>query len=128
MLYKYIWLDRYTVYRHVFDLNKCSIEEGARAHKVAEFVTEEEAKNYCEYRNYMFKKYGSDAIELITDYKDQNEQLAINAGWKPQINGNWLFQAESGRTLEMPLDAVIRAFDHPILKEKAAEKEANNAN
>lgn len=40
----------YVVYRHVFD-DKCSYEDGIRAHKVALFVSEDEAVDYCKYRN-----------------------------------------------------------------------------
>lgn len=41
----------YVVYRHAFDETRCTIEEGARAHKHAVFVEEIEALDYCEYRN-----------------------------------------------------------------------------
>lgn len=41
----------YVVYRHSFDLRKCTLVEGARAHKVAAFVEENNAKAYVEWRN-----------------------------------------------------------------------------
>ena len=37
--------------------------------KTAVFVTQLEAENYCEYRNYMTDKYGDDDVTKIIDYK-----------------------------------------------------------
>lgn len=69
MLYRYIfmnaaWSLNYVVYRHFEDL-KCSEEIIAEAHRVATFVCESEAENYCAYRNQMMAKYGTDAVEAI---------------------------------------------------------------
>ena len=59
----------YVVYRKVFDLSKCTLEEGIRTHKVALFICENEAADYCDYRNEMFQKYGSDDVDLIMHYE-----------------------------------------------------------
>jgi len=69
MLYKYIYMDvqwslNYVVYRHFADL-KCSERQIAETHRVATFVTEAEAKDYCDYRNEMMRKHGSDDVLLI---------------------------------------------------------------
>ncbi|WP_294256181.1 hypothetical protein [Propionivibrio sp.] len=37
----------------------------ADTHRIASFVCESEAKDYCAYRNEMTKKYGSDDVTLI---------------------------------------------------------------
>lgn len=51
--YQNIWLSGvgYVVYRAIFDLKKCTIREGATDHKVAVFVTECEAIEYCNFKN-----------------------------------------------------------------------------
>lgn len=71
-LYKYAWVNEcspgYVVYCHSFDLKKCTLKQGALAHKTAEFVTEAEAKNYCDYRNFMLEKHSTDAVDSITEY------------------------------------------------------------
>jgi len=71
-IYKWEWMNEfnpsYVVYRHIFDLSRCTLEAGIRAHKVALFITESEAADYCEYRNHMTWKYGSDDVDLILDY------------------------------------------------------------
>ncbi|MET4121823.1 hypothetical protein ABIB85_008258 [Bradyrhizobium sp. JR1.5] len=41
----------YVVFRHCFDVSRCSLGEGAGAHRVASFVTEQEATDYGHYRN-----------------------------------------------------------------------------
>ena len=69
MLYRYIfmnvpWSLNYVVYRH-FDALKCGEHKMAEAHRVATFVSESEAKDYCAYRNEMTEKYGSDDVSLI---------------------------------------------------------------
>lgn len=53
--YRMIYLSDlgYTVYRNSFDENKCTVEDGARAHKVAVFVEEEEARRYVTWRNFV---------------------------------------------------------------------------
>lgn len=63
-LYRTIYLNDagYVVYRHCFDEQKCSVEEGARAHKQAVFVDEISALHYCKYRNRLIDRNGSDAI------------------------------------------------------------------
>jgi len=67
-LYRYIYLDGYLVYRDCFDHKKCSTQKGAQAHNIALFVCENEASNYCDYRNHMTAKYGGDGVDNITDY------------------------------------------------------------
>jgi hypothetical protein len=52
----------YVVYRHCFDEKKCSIEDGAAAHKQAVFVEGEAAKDYCVYRNGLIDLNGDDAL------------------------------------------------------------------
>ena len=50
--YAYFSSIGYVVWRDVFDGNMtCSFDDAVKTHKVAVFVTEEEAKNYCDYRN-----------------------------------------------------------------------------
>ena len=52
--YRMIYLSDlgYTVYRNSFDENKCTRQDGARAHKVAVFVEEDEARRYVTWRNF----------------------------------------------------------------------------
>ena len=52
----------YVVYRHSFDEARCSVAEGARAHKVAVFVEERAALDYCAYRNRLTAERGTDAL------------------------------------------------------------------
>lgn len=54
----------YVVYRHWSDLT-CPIEQHAKAHRVATFVCEAEGQDYCEYRNEMMVKYGTDDVMVI---------------------------------------------------------------
>lgn len=62
-LYRVLWSgDGYAVYRHCFDESKCSVEEGARTHRTALFVTKIEADDYAEYRNRLVDERGSDVI------------------------------------------------------------------
>lgn len=63
MIYKYIYLSEhgYLVYRDIAP--KCeSIIEKALAHKIAEFSFEEDAADYCDYRNKEMDRYGSDDL------------------------------------------------------------------
>ncbi len=55
----------YLVYRHVFDLSRCTLEAGAEAHRQALFVMEGDAKLYCQWRNAMADKFGSDATDGV---------------------------------------------------------------
>lgn len=69
MLYRYIFIDvpwslNYVVYRHFDDLT-CGERKMAETHRVATFVCEAEAKDYCAYRNEMTEKHGSDDVALI---------------------------------------------------------------
>jgi hypothetical protein len=41
----------YVAYRHSFDETRCSVEEGARAHKYAVFVEEIEGRAWCDWKN-----------------------------------------------------------------------------
>ena len=63
-VYRTLWLTDlgYVVYRYCFDEEKCTLEEGARAHKQAVFVDEVAAKDYCRYRNDLIDKRGTDAL------------------------------------------------------------------
>lgn len=58
--YRRAWLSElggYVVYRHWFYLEeRISIEQHAEAHKIAVFVYEAEAVDYCGYRNEMMHK------------------------------------------------------------------------
>lgn len=68
-MYRYVFLNKswslnYVVYRH-FDGLKCSEEQEAVTHRIATFVCESAAKDYCDYRNEMIRKYGSDEVSLI---------------------------------------------------------------
>ena len=50
----FLWISGmgYVVYEHKFDLKKCTLEEGAKAHKVAVFVCEVHAREYCELKTH----------------------------------------------------------------------------
>lgn len=67
-LYRTIYLPDmgYVVYRYCFDESKCSLVEGARAHRQATFVDEISAVHYCRYRNRLVRRNGSDAIFVPT--------------------------------------------------------------
>jgi hypothetical protein len=59
------WSNRfggYIVYRHCFDETKCSIEDGAAAHKQAVFVERLAAEDYCAYRNRLIDLNGDDRL------------------------------------------------------------------
>tara|TARA_R110002050_G_scaffold57423_3_gene128933 strand:+ start:80346 stop:80573 length:228 start_codon:yes stop_codon:yes gene_type:complete len=68
-LYKQRWIKGhgYVVYRDLFK-KSIDVDEGAIAHKEAIFVDGVAAQVYCNFRNSMTKKYGTDAIELIVDF------------------------------------------------------------
>lgn len=56
----------YVVWRDVFEGDmRCTVEDAAREHRVATFVTEAAALNYAEYRNTMAVKYGTDDVTVI---------------------------------------------------------------
>jgi hypothetical protein len=56
----------YVVCRDVFEGNlRCPPHEAVMANKVAVFVTESEAQNYCDYRNAMAIKNGTDDVLAI---------------------------------------------------------------
>lgn len=61
-------LGGYLVYRHVFSI-AAPFEEQATVHKTAVFVTEQDARQYCDYRNYLTELYGTDRVpdDLWTD-------------------------------------------------------------
>ena len=64
-LYRTIYLTDlggYVVYRHCFDEARCTIRNGARAHKQAVFVEENAARDYCRYRNKLIDEHGSDKL------------------------------------------------------------------
>lgn len=87
MLYRYIfmnvpWSLNYVVYRH-FDALKCGEQKMAEAHRVATFVSESEAKDYCAYRNEMTEKYGSDDVSLI---ERPNGEVVGPAGGRSHTN------------------------------------------
>lgn len=63
-LYRYIYLPDlgYVVYRH----EDGEVMSVARTHKVAVFVTEVEASDYCAYRNEQTEKNGTDDVYAIS--------------------------------------------------------------
>lgn len=62
-LYRYINAQGgYLVYRHCFDVTRCTIQEGAAEHKEAVFVEEAAAKDYCDYRNKLTEQRGDDGL------------------------------------------------------------------
>ena len=64
--YKYMSSMGYVVWRDVFEGQmKCPLDDAVKTHKVAVFVTEMEASNYCEYRNAMTVKHGTDDESVI---------------------------------------------------------------
>ena len=64
-LYRYVYLSDlgYVVYRHFADGDVVSV---AKAHKVAVFVCEIEASDYCAYRNEQTEKNGTDDVHAIS--------------------------------------------------------------
>jgi hypothetical protein len=67
-LYRTLWFNSlgYLVYRHCFEVHGDEINTriGAVQHKVAVFVLENDAKDYCAYRNRLTDQNGSDALPL----------------------------------------------------------------
>lgn len=63
-LYRSLYLTDlgYVVYRHCFDEALCTVEAGARAHKVAVFIDGVAAVDYCRYRNARTLSKGSDEL------------------------------------------------------------------
>jgi hypothetical protein len=57
-----IWISEcepgYVVYRHAFDLDKCTLKEGAIAHKQALFKQEQDAVDFANMKNCEFVKAG----------------------------------------------------------------------
>lgn len=64
MLYRDIYMHEhgYIVYRHCFDETCCGVTDGALAHKVAVFVDEASATDYCTYRNRLIAERRTDAL------------------------------------------------------------------
>lgn len=64
--FRNIYIPKYgeVVYRHFDDL-KCTEEEMALVHKIAVFVCESDAVDFCLYRNNATQKYGIDAVDAI---------------------------------------------------------------
>lgn len=79
MLYKYIYSNtprslNFIVYRHFSDLT-CSVEQMAEVHKIASFICDSEAKDYCDYRNQMTAFHGSDDVSLIRPKEVNNGRV-----------------------------------------------------
>lgn len=55
----------YLVYRRAFDTDKCTLADGAKAHKEAMFVCESMAVEYCAHRNAMTMLHGTDDVTVI---------------------------------------------------------------
>lgn len=83
--YRQKWLSSlggYVVYRHWFDIEArgVAVERHATAHKTAVFVCESEAADYCEYRNEMMRKYGTDDVAAIVRPSDESNRTPREAG------------------------------------------------
>jgi len=64
--YKYLSSMGYVVWRDVFEGDmRCALDDAVKEHKVAVFVCESEASNYCDYRNAMTMKHGTDDVSKI---------------------------------------------------------------
>ena len=64
--YEYLASMGFVVWRDVFEGDrKCNLDDAVKGHKVAVFVTESEASNYCDYRNAITMKYGTDDVAVI---------------------------------------------------------------
>ena len=62
-IYKYLsTADGYLVYRALVSKPHIPLEDVARAHKVAVFVDESEARDYCRYRNELIDQRGTDEM------------------------------------------------------------------
>lgn len=65
-IYRAIWFNSlgWVVYRHCFDVGDDEIRTriGAMEHKTAVFVTENEARDYCYYRNRLMDERGTDEL------------------------------------------------------------------
>lgn len=65
-LYRMLWFNSlgYLVYRHCFEVfdDEITVRIGAVQHKVAVFVLENDAKDYCAYRNRLIDQNGSDEL------------------------------------------------------------------
>lgn len=64
-LYRYIYSNGYLVYRHCFDDTKCTIYEGAQAHKQALFINEIQAKFFCQTMNELIDNTASDSLAWL---------------------------------------------------------------
>lgn len=78
-LYKVVFINHgeyfgYLVYRDCFDPRKCNVRQGQLDHRVAVFVFQVDAIDYCMYRNTLMDKHGSD--ELPTGYQIQKMILS----------------------------------------------------
>lgn len=65
-LYRYLWITRqgYVVFRDLAS-PECDATEAALAHRVAVFVAESDAADYCRYRNDLTARSGTDAIDPL---------------------------------------------------------------
>ena len=64
--FQYVVGEGYVVWRDVFEGEReCSMADAVAAHRCATFVTRAEAENYCDYRNAMAIKYGTDDTAMI---------------------------------------------------------------
>jgi hypothetical protein len=56
----------YVVWRDVFEGDmKCALRDAILTHKTAVFVTESEARDYCDYRNRRTAATGTDSVSII---------------------------------------------------------------
>lgn len=67
-IYRYRWITAaggYVVYRHIAPAHDQPgrLEEAALAHRTATFVAEQEADDYCTYRNRLVDERGTDALD-----------------------------------------------------------------
>lgn len=63
---QYVVGEGFVVWRDVFEGDrKCSLADAVEAHRVATFVSRAEAQDYCDYRNAMTLKYGTDDVSVI---------------------------------------------------------------
>lgn len=100
-LYRYLHYSPlgYLVYRAAFDPATSSLIDAAVEHKVAVFVDEDTARDYCVYRNEMTCLYDSDNVALIR-HNDTPEDSDGEEDW----------QQTNRRQLREALDALYCTF------------------
>ena len=111
--YRYRYLDGYLVYKAYSDvsIHITNSDEYMRVHKAATFVTESEASDYCEYRNSMLEKHGTDDVDAIEHNPPVSNMRTISAEKTGNAIYTLVFEHHDNGTITVLDDEVIPSND-----------------